>query len=272
MDIGGWCSAAAVTARSEFGDRLLGVVEDTEAGHRVYEKLNLDFPVVSVARSPLKDAEDNLAGHSVIFSVERLTRRLGRPLSGCRVLVLGFGKVGQGVARAALGRGASVDVFDVRSDRRALALTLGYRIPDRAIALREADIIVGCTGNGSLHASDLANLRDGAIVASGSSKRLEFTFPVPIERNSGLPDRIATLTTPSGGRALLVADGEPVNFLDDAVIGPALRLVQGGLLAAAVSVISQRAPKGISDLAPEFLETVSDTWIKHYVRPDGLLK
>src|SRR5262249_32631262 len=72
MEIGGYYARFGNRLRTTYGERFWGAVEDTEGGHRRYEKEgHLTFPVVSVARSSLKRVEDALIGPSVMFSVER---------------------------------------------------------------------------------------------------------------------------------------------------------------------------------------------------------
>ncbi|MBX9738134.1 MAG: hypothetical protein K2X32_14525 [Phycisphaerales bacterium] len=55
---------------------LVGIVEDTENGHQKYEaflkenKSSFPYPIISVARSALKEPEDFLVGQSIVFSAE----------------------------------------------------------------------------------------------------------------------------------------------------------------------------------------------------------
>lgn len=75
LDVGGYFAPTLEEVHSRFTGRLAGVIEDTENGHRRYEDLDkLPCPVISVARSPLKDPEDFLVGQSVVFSTEAVMR------------------------------------------------------------------------------------------------------------------------------------------------------------------------------------------------------
>jgi adenosylhomocysteinase len=83
IDIGGYLAPAV--AHLSASATLVGVVEDTENGHQRYEReLDPPFPcpVLSVARSPLKNAEDYLIGHSVVFSTERADAFARRCVAG----------------------------------------------------------------------------------------------------------------------------------------------------------------------------------------------
>ena len=75
--------------------KLIGVVEDTENGHKRYEQIAFPpCPVLSVARSPLKEPEDFLVGHAIVFSAEALIRQSGVVMVNKRALVIGYGKIG----------------------------------------------------------------------------------------------------------------------------------------------------------------------------------
>ncbi len=52
----------------------------------------------------LKETEDFLVGSSCLFSTGRLLREAGFLIDGKQALILGFGKVGRGLAHALLRR------------------------------------------------------------------------------------------------------------------------------------------------------------------------
>lgn len=75
LDVGGYFAPALPQVCDRFSGQILGVVEDTENGHRRYlEHDKPPCPIYSVARSPLKTPEDFLVGQSVVFSTEALIR------------------------------------------------------------------------------------------------------------------------------------------------------------------------------------------------------
>lgn len=127
LDVGGYFAPALTELCDRFSGEIVGVVEDTENGHRRY--LDHDkppCPIYSVARSPLKDPEDYLVGQSVVFSTEALIRARGDILYGRVAAVLGFGKLGSSVARMLHARGVQVTVFDIDPVKRAQALAQGF--------------------------------------------------------------------------------------------------------------------------------------------------
>lgn len=117
-DIGGYFAPALARVCKVFSGRIAGVVEDTENGLRRYLALGaLPCAVYSVARSPLKEPEDRLVGEAIVFSVESLLRRLGEILPGRQACVLGFGKIGAGIAAALYARHVRVIVLDTNPVR-----------------------------------------------------------------------------------------------------------------------------------------------------------
>jgi adenosylhomocysteinase len=143
LDVGGYFAASLTEVCARFSGRVLGVVEDTENGHRRYAELRkLPCPVVSVARSPLKEPEDYLVGQSVVFSTEALMRGRGDILQGRGVLVIGFGKLGSSIARLLHAKGMNVTVYDIDPVRRIQAAAQGFLVArDRESGLSGAGAV-----------------------------------------------------------------------------------------------------------------------------------
>lgn len=100
-------------------------------------------------------------------AVEMATERLGS-LAGRSVLVVGAGEMGEGVAVALVGAGATDIVVTNRTHERAIALaerTGGSVVPYSSLAdaLGRADVLVTCSGAGVVVDTDLlATARPGA--------------------------------------------------------------------------------------------------------------
>jgi adenosylhomocysteinase len=54
LDIGGYFSQIGNRIKKRFGNKFIGIIEDTENGHKRYLNQKLEYPVISVARSLLK--------------------------------------------------------------------------------------------------------------------------------------------------------------------------------------------------------------------------
>jgi adenosylhomocysteinase len=175
LDVGGYFAPTLSALQDRFSGTILGVVEDTENGHKRYAELDkLPCPVVSVARSPLKDPEDFLVGQSVVFSTEALMRSRGDILHGRPALVIGFGKLGSSIARLLHAKGVQVTVYDIDPIRRTQALSQGFTVArDRDTALHSAGLVLCATGAVSLRSEDFSALRNGTYVATVTSSEDE---------------------------------------------------------------------------------------------------
>jgi phosphoglycerate dehydrogenase-like enzyme len=112
---------------------------------------------------------------------ERWARYVPRSLHGSRMVIVGYGRIGRGVARAAAGFG--VEVVGVRRGAMRDGLRMGDDEPDVALAtvgperlleaLAEADLVVVCVPGtpetrGLIGARELAAVRSGAFLVNVS--------------------------------------------------------------------------------------------------------
>lgn len=167
-DMGGELIAAMVRA----GQRPKGALEATTTGvHRV-AALDLDFPVFNWNDIALKDRLHNR--HHVAQEVWPVFSAVtGLTLYGRRVLVIGFGPVGRGVAERARDLGAVVSVVETDPVRALEARHHGCAVVPMTAGLAENAIIVTATGRSDiLGPAQLHQLRNGAIVFNvGHSNR-----------------------------------------------------------------------------------------------------
>ncbi len=167
-DMGGELIEAATRA----GTPVAGALEATTTGLHRIQPLQLNFPVFDWNGIALKDAIHNRfhVGEETWPAFGSIT---GLSLFGCRVLVVGFGPVGRGVAERARALGAIVTVAERDPVRQLEAMHFGCRTLPLAGAVADADVIVTATGrDGVLGASELSLCRDGAVVFNvGHSNR-----------------------------------------------------------------------------------------------------
>ena len=113
LDIGGYFANCINDLHSQINGRIIGIVEDTENGHQKYSAIsNYECPIISVARSPLKNPEDFLVGQSVVFSAERVLRENNILLINKKVLIIGYGKIGRSIAASLSARNVEVSIYD----------------------------------------------------------------------------------------------------------------------------------------------------------------
>lgn len=269
LDVGGYFAQALKAICAKFSGQMLGVVEDTENGLRRYLGLGeLPCPVYSVARSPLKEPEDYLIGQSVVFSVEALLRSRGDILHGRRASVIGFGKVGASVASMLRARQAQVRVFDSDPVRMVQALARGFRTAStHSDALAHADVVIAATGNLALRSADFALLSDGAYLASvtSSDDELELTaLDGHYDRQQAGPH----LTKYADHRHYfyMLNDGNAVNFLHGASVGPYIYLVQAEILAALGCLAAEPHDPGLHEVSDDTRGLIAKTWMRYFNR------
>jgi adenosylhomocysteinase len=266
QEVGGYC-ASQVDRLAAGGVR--GVVEDTKQGQWRYEEISrLPLPVFTIADSPLKALEDFQVGRAVATSVERLLRRdFYTMLAERRVLVLGYGGIGTALADHVRRTGAVVAVHDPDEVRMSAAVVHGHRVGERADLLGWAEVIIGVSGHRALDVTDLALLRDGVILASGSSKQVEFDVQGlrrVADESWDAPDRETHLV--DGRLVHLLNEGKPVNFLEQSVLGSILDLVYSELYLCTRELAMTQHPAGMHRLHPEQQMRLARRWREHYGR------
>ncbi|ALO93836.1 adenosylhomocysteinase [Streptomyces hygroscopicus subsp. limoneus] len=267
LDVGGYFAPSIEMLCSRFSGRIIGVVEDTENGHRRYAELGkLPCPVVSVARSPLKEPEDFLVGQSVVFSAEALMRSRGNILHGRTALVIGFGKLGSSIARLLHAKGVRVTVYDIDAVRRTQALAQGFAVA-RALGdgLEDAGLVLCATGSLSLRGEDFGRLRNGAYVATvtSSEDELDLASLADVYERAHVGRHITRYLT-TGHYFYLLNGGNAVNFLHGASVGPFIFLVQAEILAASAVLARGGFEPGMHEIGPADRATIAATWLDYF--------
>jgi adenosylhomocysteinase len=269
LDVGGYFAPALDALCDRFSGRIVGVVEDTENGHKRYAGLNkLPCPVVSVARSPLKDPEDFLVGQSVVFSTEALMRERGDILHGRTALVIGFGKLGSSIARLLHAKGVRVIVYDIDPVRRTQALSQGFTVArDHARGLEDAGLVLCATGALSLRGEDFPRLRNGAYVATvtSSEDELELDGLPEVYERAHVGDHVTRYLT-TGHFFYLLNGGNAVNFLHGASVGPFIFLVQAEILAACSALSRGELDPGLHEIGDADRAAIAATWLDYFNR------
>lgn len=264
VEVGGYC-ADAVRRLAEQG--LLGAVEHTMQGHwRYAAEEPLPCAVLSIAASRLKALENDQVGRSLAYSLERTVRRhLHRKLSDMRVSVLGYGGIGHPTARHLARLDADVSVFDVSPTKRAKAHLDGFRISERAELLARSDVVLGVSGHRSLTLEDMRLLRDGAIVASGSSKQVELDVAALAASAEKTSDDGEAQSFRLNGKTLIVLrNGQPLNFHAENVLGPVVDLIYTELYLCLQQITAGGCAPGLRELDHERQEAIADRWCSTY--------
>jgi adenosylhomocysteinase len=149
-----------------------GALEATMSGLHRLRDCALPFPVFNWNDIPLKDLHNRFhVGDTIWPAFNQLT---GMGLYGRRVLVLGCGPVGKGIAERAHDLGALVLVSDLNPVRQLEASHLGCEPVSLEEGLERCHIIVTATGvERVLREEQLRRVRPGAILFNAGHSNLE---------------------------------------------------------------------------------------------------
>ena len=266
-EVGGYCANWIAQNTDLAAKRIVGVVEETRQGLWRYMDARPSVPVLQIANSKLKTAEHRYVGESVALGVQSDLEALGRNIRDARILVLGFGGVGSGVARQLVLLGAKVTCFDCDAARMLEAHVLDFRIGNREREMSIADVIVGASGTQSINRSDLRLLKDGVLLVSASSRDIEF----PVEELSGICDECAKIThyvveyrMPWSKRINLSTEGFPINFRERSLPPPIADLIFSQVVHAMGKLVDEELPPGIHSLMDRDVSRIAKQWLEIY--------
>lgn len=266
FDIGGYFAPVVNRLVARYQDRFLGVIEDTENGQQKYEKAHelepLEAPVISVARSPLKETEDFLVGQSVLFSADAILRECGLLVQYVQCAVLGFGKIGRSICHHLLLRGIKPHVFDSDPIKRVHAQNQLYDTPEKDVMLKEAAVLFSATGSRAMDVIDFRQLKDGCFVFSVTSSDDEFDtrFLGGEYQQQEIAPSVYRYARPDH-HFYLVNQGNAVNFIHKAVLGSFIHLVRAEMIYGGACLVRREFAKGISQLTDEQRTVVAQTWL-----------
>jgi adenosylhomocysteinase len=213
LDTGFALGRAAIT-RSD--SRVAGAVELTRTGVDRLREASTPFPVVNLTDGRLREAIENRhgVGDAVWQAVTGLT---GVQLSGRRVLVIGYGPVGRGLAGSARAAGTAVEVAETDPVRRLFAHYDGYPTPSLADGLARASLVVTATGKRrALTLEDLRGARDGVVVLNAGTGDDEVDV-AGIRRAAVAEDHVAPQVVvyklEAGPRVAVLGQGHPLNIV-----------------------------------------------------------
>src|SRR3954449_3969674 len=191
---------------------LIGATEETTTGVIRARQLNLTFPLIAIDTGRAKDLFDNRygTGQSTLDGVMRATNLL---LAGRRVVVVGYGRCGRGIADRARGAGANVIVCEVDPLAALEAAMDGFDVMPALDAAEQGDLFITATGNrGVLRAEHFQRMKDGAILSNAGH------FDVEIDKSGLAGERrevrpqVEEIRTDDGRSLYLLAQGRVVNL------------------------------------------------------------
>jgi hypothetical protein len=156
-------------------------VEQTSRGSRVVNSLDLLCPVIDVARSKTKTIlEAPMIAESMVEEFVALLKQWQRSkiyrLADNKVLLLGYGFIGESVAPRLLKHGFDVVIHDPDSDRMLQASLKGLTtIKSLEEVYKKISVLVGCSGTQVIPEEDFAKLKNGTMIVNMASTDTEFS-------------------------------------------------------------------------------------------------
>lgn len=187
-------------------------MEATGTGIARLQQLRLPIPVLNWDDLEIKQGLHNryLVG-LMVWNTYLNTTHL--TLYGRRVLVVGYGLVGQGIAHYARVLGAQVLVRDLNPVRQLAAIHEGCTAVVLADGLRESDVVITATGRERvIGAQEFPQLRDRCMLANAGHSNLEIDVPALRRfRTSSLGPALAEVYL-GDRRIYLLAGGAMLNL------------------------------------------------------------
>lgn len=272
FDIGGYFARVLNQLTQDYPGKILGVIEDTENGHQKYKDAGeFSVPVLSVARSPLKQNEDFLVGQSILFSADSILREVGFNIEYKACAVFGWGKIGRSIAHHLLMRGVKPLVHDINPMLRIGASNQMCHTPGSEYILKTADVIFCATGNKVLGTEEFSKLKPGCIVCSVTSSDDELDLSdLELYHQESISDHVTKYSS-FGNYFYLVNEGNAANFVHTAALGSYIHLVRAEMLHS-LSILSSdeyaanlsRLPDGLYELNEEARNRVAEAWLEVY--------
>jgi adenosylhomocysteinase len=219
MDDGADVIGVLHSDRTDQLSEVIGGTEETTTGVIRLKALEregkLGFPIVAVNESATKHFFDNRygTGQSTLDGVIRATNIL---IAGKKVVVVGYGWCGRGVAMRAKGLGAHVIVCEVDPLRALEAVMDGYEVMPGIDAAREGDIFITVTGDmHALAGRHFGVMKSGAIVANSGHFNVEIDIPALEEMTVGRREArpfVEEFELNDGRRIFLLGEGRLINL------------------------------------------------------------
>jgi adenosylhomocysteinase len=217
-DRAGLARLAHMTRRNLLG-RIRGVSEETTSGVAKFRAMEregiLEFPAIAANDARCKYLFDNRygTGQSTLTAIMQNTNLM---IGGKRLVVLGYGWCGKGIARYASGLGARVSVCEVDPVRGLEAYADGFDVLPAIEAAEAGEIFVTATGSSDvLTQQHFERMRDGAILANAGAVDVEIDVDglrVEARGTREVRRNVEEFTTADGRRLYLVGRGMVVNL------------------------------------------------------------
>jgi len=217
VDDGADLHVAAHTSRAK---GIVGGSEETTTGVVRLKALEADgklaYPVIAVNEALTKHLFDNRygTGQSTFDGIMRATALL---LAGMRVVVIGYGWVGKGVAMRARGMGALVTVVEIDPIKAIEAHLDGFEVSSTEAAAPKGQLFITVTGQKNVLPYEAVKMMpEGAILVNAGHFDVEIDVKTLLSKAKGVKEvrpNVDELELPGGKKVYLVGKGRIANLV-----------------------------------------------------------
>ena len=200
--------------------KILGATEETTAGvtriRAVENQGKLRYPVILVNEAYTKHMFDNRYGTGQ-STIDGYLRAMNLLMASKRVVVVGYGWVGRGVASRCHGMGSKVIVTEIDPVKALEAHMDGFEVMPMAQAAKIGDIFITCTGMTSvIRKEHILQMKDGAIMGNVGHFDVEIDSEFLLKKSKSVKEvrpNLDECTLKNGKRVYLIGQGRLANLV-----------------------------------------------------------
>lgn len=216
---------ADMNVKAHFDNRyknmnILGATEETTAGvtriRAVEEQGKLRYPVILVNEAYTKHMFDNRYGTGQ-STIDGYLRAMNLLLASKRVVVVGYGWVGRGVAARCHGMGSKVIVTEIDPVKALEAHMDGFEVMQMSQACKIGDIFITCTGMTSvIRKEHILQMKNGAIMGNVGHFDVEIDSKFLLKESKSVKrvrPNLDECVLKNGKRVYLIGEGRLANLV-----------------------------------------------------------
>jgi adenosylhomocysteinase len=200
--------------------KILGATEETTAGvtriRAVENQGKLRYPVILVNEAYTKHMFDNRYGTGQ-STIDGYLRAMNLLMASKRVVVVGYGWVGRGVAARCHGMGSKVIVTEIDPVKALEAHMDGFEVMPMAQAAKIGDIFITCTGMTSvIRKEHILKMKDGAIMGNVGHFDVEIDSEYLLKKSKSVKEVRPALdecVLKNGKKVYLIGQGRLANLV-----------------------------------------------------------
>ncbi len=200
--------------------KILGATEETTAGvtriRAVENQGKLRYPVILVNEAYTKHMFDNRYGTGQ-STIDGYLRAMNLLMASKRVVVVGYGWVGRGVASRCHGMGSKIIVTEIDPVKALEAHMDGFEVMPMAQAAKIGDIFVTCTGMTSvIRREHILQMKDGAVMGNVGHFDVEIDSNFLLKKSKSVKEvrpNLDECVLKNGKRVYLIGKGRLANLV-----------------------------------------------------------